>query len=338
MGDGTNEVQTISLSNVTSGTFTLELDTKTTLPIAYNASAEEVAQSLRGLDGVGEDDVRVTQDITNEVQTITVSGATSDTFTLQLGTGPGTTTSAIAFNASAEEVAKSLISLAGVSNDDIRVADTANEVQTITLTGATTGDFTLTLDGVATTSIAFNAGAEEMYQALISLTAVGEDDVEVFSDTEGIWVVTFVGNLARQGISELFGNTNTTGGTIAIAETRAGTTGRWEVTFRDDLAGKDISTLVTTNTGGTITVAETTKGTTGPWVVTFVGNLAGKDINTLVTTNTFNALPTPGTINVAETTAGTTNTDTLISIELADLTGGDFPVILLMSRHLMVAR
>ncbi|MFB3079655.1 MAG: calcium-binding protein, partial [Lysobacterales bacterium] len=84
MGDGTTEVQTVTLTGATAGTFTLQLDTETTLPIRYNASADEVAQFLRQLTGIGEGGVRVTQDITNEVQTVTLSAATSGTFTLTL--------------------------------------------------------------------------------------------------------------------------------------------------------------------------------------------------------------------------------------------------------------
>ena len=52
-GEGTDEVQTIALSNVTSGDFTLSFGGETTRPIAYDATAAEVAQALRLLDGIG---------------------------------------------------------------------------------------------------------------------------------------------------------------------------------------------------------------------------------------------------------------------------------------------
>ncbi len=315
MGEGTNEVQTITLSNATSGTFTLELDGETTLPLRYNASAEELAQALRGLAGIGEGDIRVTQDITREVQRVTLANATTGTFTLTLD---GKTTSALAYNASDEDVALALLNLTGVGEGDIRVADNSSEVQTITLSGATTGDFTLKLNGETTTAISYSADATEVFQALSGLASIAEGDVEVFSDTEGTWVITFIGNLARQNVNLLLEDTNTTDGTIAVVETRAGTTGRWDIEFRDDLAGINITELIAVeSTNGSIAVATTTTGATGPWVVNFVGNLAGKDISEFVVAENTN-----GTIAVATTTAGVANIDTLNSIELADLTGG----------------
>ena len=54
----TSEVQTINLSNLTSGTFRLAFDGQVTPPIAYNASAATVESSLEALQSI--DNVTVT--------------------------------------------------------------------------------------------------------------------------------------------------------------------------------------------------------------------------------------------------------------------------------------
>lgn len=55
---GTNEVQTVTNSNLTSGTFRLAFDGQVTAPIAYNASASTVESALEALDAI--DNVTVT--------------------------------------------------------------------------------------------------------------------------------------------------------------------------------------------------------------------------------------------------------------------------------------
>lgn len=55
-----NEVQTITYTAVSAGTYTLSLDGETTDPIAWNASAADIKNALAGLPSLDYDDVSVT--------------------------------------------------------------------------------------------------------------------------------------------------------------------------------------------------------------------------------------------------------------------------------------
>ncbi len=57
---GANEVQVVTVSNATGGTFTLTFDGQTTSAIPYNASASAVQDALLALSAIGPDDVAVT--------------------------------------------------------------------------------------------------------------------------------------------------------------------------------------------------------------------------------------------------------------------------------------
>lgn len=57
---GTNASQTVSLTKMTGGTFTLTYNNQTTAAIAYNASAAAVATALKALSNIGDTDVLVT--------------------------------------------------------------------------------------------------------------------------------------------------------------------------------------------------------------------------------------------------------------------------------------
>ncbi|MFN0020615.1 MAG: putative toxin, partial [Pirellulaceae bacterium] len=59
-GSGANEVQVVTLSNATDGTFRLAFAGQTTAPIAYNASNSTVDTALEGLTNIGTGDISVT--------------------------------------------------------------------------------------------------------------------------------------------------------------------------------------------------------------------------------------------------------------------------------------
>src|SRR6202021_2973482 len=89
-----------------SGTFVLEFGDAVTGPIAYNATASAVGTALAALSSIG-----TGTGGTNEQQLVTISNATSGTFTL---TYPGQTTGAIAWNAAASAVQTAIQALSNV--------------------------------------------------------------------------------------------------------------------------------------------------------------------------------------------------------------------------------
>jgi len=73
------------------------------------------------------------------------------------------------------------------------VADGANEVQTVTVTGSPTGGtFTLTWSGQTTSAIAYNASATTVQSALLALSNMPESGVSVTGSAGGPYTVTFV--------------------------------------------------------------------------------------------------------------------------------------------------
>jgi len=106
----------------------------------------------------------------------------------------------------------------------------ANEVQSVTLTGAPTGgNFTLTYGGQTTAAIAFDATAAEVEGALESLSSILEGNVQVTGSAGGPWSVTFINDLGNLAIVAMTKSaTGLTGGTspnVAIAEVTPGSPG-----------------------------------------------------------------------------------------------------------------
>lgn len=103
----------------------------------------------------------------------------------------------------------------------------ASDVQTVTLTGATGGTFTLTFGGQTTTPLAFNATAAAVQAALVALSNIGPADVQVTGNAGGPYTVTFVGALANAPQPVLVATgaalTGTTP-TVAVAHTATGST------------------------------------------------------------------------------------------------------------------
>ena len=82
-----------------------------------------------------------------------------------------------------------------------------NEVQEL-FTDATSGVFTLTMDGQTTPALRYNATAAEVQSALKSLSTIGSGNVTVTgSGVEAApWLMTFVGKLAATDVDLLQGN------------------------------------------------------------------------------------------------------------------------------------
>lgn len=103
-----------------------------------------------------------------------------------------------------------------------------NEVQTITLTDATGGTFTLSFGGQTTGNIPYDAYASEVEEALEGLSTIGEGGVDVSGSAGGPYAVTFMGALGNQDVALITCDgallTGTTP-TIAAVETTKGSAG-----------------------------------------------------------------------------------------------------------------
>jgi Ca2+-binding RTX toxin-like protein len=73
-GPAVNEVQRLTLA-ATAGTFTLQFKGQTTVPLPFNATAEEVRDTLEALGAIGTGNVSVTKAPSDPVYTITFQGA-----------------------------------------------------------------------------------------------------------------------------------------------------------------------------------------------------------------------------------------------------------------------
>jgi hypothetical protein len=91
----------------------------------------------------------------------------------------------------------------------------ANEVQSVTITGAPDGGtFTLTYGGQTTAGIAFNAPASAVQSALVALTSLEPGDVTVGGVAGGPYSVTFGGRFAGEDVAALTASgAGLTGGT-----------------------------------------------------------------------------------------------------------------------------
>jgi hypothetical protein len=110
----------------------------------------------------------------------------------------------------------------------------ANEVQTVTITGVPTGgSFTLTFDGATTAAIAFDAAASLVQTRLEALSSIDVGDVVVTGSAGGPYTVTFGGGLDEQNVPAMTKDAALlTGGTapnVTIATPTPGSAGRLPV-------------------------------------------------------------------------------------------------------------
>lgn len=176
---GADEVQQVTLTGATSGTFTLTFSTQTTAAIAYNAAAttggSSVRAALEGLSNIDPGDVTVSG---------SAGGPYNVTFTGQYDE---------------EDVAQ-------MTADGTSLVGT-NEVQTVTV-DATGGTFTLTFSGKTTGDLAFDSLAADIQTALEGLSTIGSGNVGVTGgpgDAGGTtpYVVTFQGTLADTDVAQM---------------------------------------------------------------------------------------------------------------------------------------
>jgi len=191
IGTLANEKQTIDLGNTPSGfTYTLTFDGQTTATLLTEYTASDVAVQLTNLSNLTAGNVTVTKSGT--VYTVEFTGVHG--------------------SANQPQITASVYSSSWVANHTISVSTTAatgsgspvNEVQTVTLTGTPSGGtFTLTYDGQTTGTIAYNASAATVTNALEALSNIGSGDVAVTGSAGGPWTVTFTGALAGTNVPQM---------------------------------------------------------------------------------------------------------------------------------------
>lgn len=334
-GAAVSEIQKV-YHDGTGGDFTLTYSGQTTSAIAYNATSSELEDALEALSNIGASDLTITgsgteadpyfitfggslantnltqmtgssasltgavsatistttagSGPTDEVQTITITGASSGTFTLSY---EGATTAAIAYNATAYAVRDALCDLSTIAGTD--------EVQTLTITGTPTGGtFTMTYSGQTTAGIAYNANAATVQAALEALSNIGAGDVVCTGgDLPGTpVVVTFRQALGRTNVALMTADgASLTGGTTPAAAVALTT------------AGVDAEVTVSGSAGG-------------PYTVTFVNGLGDTDVDLLTADN--DALV--GTTSITATAATPTASEGPNHVNLAtNYVGGALP-------------
>lgn len=193
----TDEVQLVTVTGATGGTFTLTYDGEETDAIAYNATAATVQAELEQLPNLAVGDVVVTGNAGGPY-TVTFGGELADT------------------------------NVAAITSD-VTELDGTNEVQTVTV-DATAGNFTITYSGQTTGSLAFNASAATVQTALEALSNLAPGDVVVTGGPGAAgggtpYTLTFGGTLASTNVAQVTcGDVDLTGGgdTVTPATGTAG--------------------------------------------------------------------------------------------------------------------
>jgi hypothetical protein len=138
-----------------------------------------------------------------------------------VGTGPYTVTRASSvYLTRAERAALRQAAGRGGGGSTSMLVPAANNVQVVTV-DATAGTFTLSLDGVTSAPIAYNASAAAVQSALAALSNVGSGNVTV-STVVGTYTVTFVNALGNQPINQLVADGSSLTGSVSTGVVTAG--------------------------------------------------------------------------------------------------------------------
>jgi FtsP/CotA-like multicopper oxidase with cupredoxin domain len=155
------DVFNVNVGSATGGSFTLSVDAVPTTPIAFNAAAATVQSALNALAGVS--------------TTVLGTGSIADPWVITFAVAPTTFT----------------MDGAGLTQatTDSAVSGAAG-LYNVNVGSATGGSFTLSVDAVATTPIAFNAAALDVETALNALAGVSTTVLGTGSIADP-WVITF---------------------------------------------------------------------------------------------------------------------------------------------------
>ena len=334
-----NEKQHVSLdSDVTGGTFTLTYSGQTTGAIPFDASAVALAAALNALSNITPDGVTVTKGVnTWEVEFVNALAIT-DVATM--------TANGAALTGAATTATKTVAVV-----ETLKGEAAVNEKQTITVTDATGGTFTLTFGDQTTSALAYNVSTANMATALKALSNIEADEVAVTGDP-GAWVVEFLSAKAATDVDRLVADGAALTGalnTVTVVEDVKGnaavnekqtvtlsedvTGGTFTITYIDQetaaldfdsTVGEVKAALEALSNVGTDNVVVT--GVAGAWIVEFVGDLAASDIAALTTDDT-NLVGDTTTTTVSETRKGeaAVNEEQAITLDAA-VTGGTFTI------------
>jgi len=150
----------------------------------------------------------------------------------------------------------------GVVDAEVGRVGCANTQQTVTLTSASAGTFTLSVGGVTSAAIAFDATAATVKTALAAVVGLG--NVDVTGAGGGPWTVTFAGALAAQSIAAMVAadvDLEGEGHGVAVAVTAVGNAVGYVVK-------KHVTLHAATANSGTITVGATCAGAATGFVLT----------------------------------------------------------------------
>lgn len=220
----------------TSGTFKLTYSGQQTSALQYNATAAQVQAALEALSNIAPGDVLVTGGPGD------IQGSEPYVITF-LADG--------ALAASDTGVTAQDVDLANTGRVDITRTvvggPTANEKQTVALTGVTSGTFKITVLGEETAAIAYNASTSTMKTRLTDLTAFGSSDINV-TGSAGAWVIEFVGAYANTAMDLMTVSNNSTVAADGI------TAGQLMVGIADPAAVNEVESVTIDATGGTFTL------------------------------------------------------------------------------------
>lgn len=238
-----SELQDIYIARATGGTFTLRFQGETTAAIDFDATAAEVQTALEGLAVIAPGDVVVTD----------IQAGWRVTF---------------AGNYSALDVPQLVVDYSGLTGGTCSVSVTSiaegvaptNEVQIVSLPGGPTGGtFTLSLNGITTGNIAWNASASAVQTALRAVLGSNEVSCTGGALPGTAVTVTFQGDLGGQNLPLMVADgTNLTGASVAmsISTTTGGVVGtNAKHRFRINLAPTSPDYLGNTGLKFVLTVA-----------------------------------------------------------------------------------
>jgi flagellin-like hook-associated protein FlgL len=134
-----------------------------------------------------------------------------------------------------------------------------NELQSVDLSAATGGTFTLEYEGMVTAPIAFDATAATVENSLKALANIGLADVTVSGADGGPFTIEFTGQLAEKNVAEMIIDDSglTTAGTAAVTTTTPGKGGVLVNNFQNgNYTFNQIATTPTSNEDGATTVKQ----------------------------------------------------------------------------------
>lgn len=221
-----NEVVTVTLTDAEGGTFTLTFDGDTTAALDYDAVADDVETALEALSGI-------------EVGDVVVSGAAGGPYRIEFqGNLASQDVGAVTADGASLDGSTPSIGIVETTTGGVGV----DEEQTVTLSGAAGGTFTLTYSGNTTTDLDYDATAAEVQSALEALGSIGAGNVSVTGPDGGPWVVEFISALGETDVDMLTGDDSSLVGTTPVIDVAVDHAGgaTWKLGFTPAIPVADV--------------------------------------------------------------------------------------------------